>query len=37
MQTKIFKDGVNKKGNSPKKEKLIILTTFPVNILIIWE
>jgi hypothetical protein len=35
MQTKAFKDGINKKRNTPKKEKLIILTTFPVNVLII--
>jgi hypothetical protein len=37
MQTKAFKDGVNKKGNTPKKKKLVILTTFPINALIIWE
>ena len=37
MQIKAFKDGVNKKRNPPKKEKLVILTTFPINALIIWE
>jgi hypothetical protein len=35
MQTKVFKDGINKKENTPKKEKFIILTVFPVNVLII--
>jgi hypothetical protein len=35
IQTKVFKDGVNKEGNTPKKKKLIILTTFPINALII--
>ena len=35
MQIKVFKDGFNEEGNPPKKEKLIILTTFPINILII--
>ena len=37
MQTKVFKDNVNKEGNPPKKEKLVILTVFPINALIIWE
>ena len=39
MQIKAFtnKDGFNKEGNPPKKEKLIILTTFPINALIIWK
>jgi hypothetical protein len=35
MQIKAFEDGFNKKGNPPKKEKLIILTAFPINVLII--
>jgi hypothetical protein len=35
MQTKAFKDSVNKKGNTPKKEKLVILTAFSINTLII--
>jgi hypothetical protein len=35
IQTKVFKDSVNKKRNTPKKEKLVILTTFSVNVLII--
>jgi hypothetical protein len=35
MQIKVFKNSVNKEGNTPKKKKLVILTTFPVNALII--
>jgi len=35
MQIKAFKDGVNEEGNPPKKEKLVILTMFPINVLII--
>ena len=35
IQIKVFKDGFNKEGNLPKKEKLIILTAFPINTLII--
>ena len=37
MQIKAFKDSFNEEGNPLKKEKLIILTTFPINTLIIWE
>ena len=37
MQIKAFKDGFDKEGNPPKKEKLVILTVFPINALIIWE
>jgi hypothetical protein len=36
-QIKAFKDGVDEEGNPPKKEKLVILTAFPINALIIWE
>jgi hypothetical protein len=35
IQTKVFKDGVNKERNTPKKKKLVILTAFPINVLII--
>ena len=35
MQIKAFKDSFNKEGNPPKKEKLVILTAFPINALII--
>jgi hypothetical protein len=35
MQIKAFEDGFNKEGNPPKKEKLVILTAFPINVLII--
>jgi uncharacterized protein YhhL (DUF1145 family) len=35
IQIKVFKNSVNKKGNIPKKKKLVILTIFPVNALII--
>jgi hypothetical protein len=37
IQTKAFKNSINKEGNTPKKEKLVILTTFPINVLIIWK
>jgi len=35
MQIKVFEDSFDKEGNPPKKEKLIILTAFPINALII--
>ena len=35
MQIKAFKDSFDKEGNPPKKEKLVILTAFPINALII--
>jgi hypothetical protein len=35
MQTKVFKNGINKKGNTPKKKKFIILIIFFINVLII--
>ena len=37
MQIKAFEDGFDEEGNPPKKEKLVILTAFPINVLIIWE
>ena len=37
MQIKAFKDGFDKEGNPPKKEKLVILTAFFINALIIWK
>ena len=37
MQIKVFKDGFDEEGNPPKKEKLVILTAFPINALIIQE
>lgn len=37
MQIKAFEDGFDEEGNPPKKEKLVILTAFPINALIIWE
>ena len=35
MQTKVFKNNINKERNPPKKKKFVILTAFSINILII--
>ena len=35
IQIKVFKNGFGEEGNPPKKDKLIYLTIFPINTLII--